>query len=158
VPLRQAIADDVLARGWKDELRAFGAAYDGQDLDAAALHVGLSGLLAPNDPRFVATVHAVETYLRAGPIVYRYRADDGLPGVDGGFLICSLWLADAYALVGRHDDARALFDDVVALAGPTGLLTEQYEPAQRLALGNLPQAYSHLAVIDTAVRLASFVG
>ena len=67
--------------------------------------------------------------------------------------MCSLWLADAYALVGRHDDARALFDDVVDLAGPTGLMTEQYEPTQRRALGNLPQAYSHLALIDTAVRL-----
>jgi trehalose-phosphatase len=154
-PLGQAIAEDVLAHGWKDDVRAFGAAYDGHDLDAAALHVGLSGMLRPGDPRFIATVHAVETYLRAGPVVYRYRSDDGLPGNEGGFLMCSLWLADAYALVGRHDDARALFDDVVDLAGPTGMLAEQYEPTQRHALGNLPQAYSHLAVIDTAVRLAA---
>ncbi|MDQ1423304.1 MAG: hypothetical protein QOD72_802, partial [Acidimicrobiaceae bacterium] len=154
-PLAREIAADVLARGWKDDVRSFGAAYDGHDLDAAALHVGLSGLVPADDPRFVATVHAVETYLRAGPVVYRYRADDGLPGAEGGFLMCSLWLADAYSLIGRHDDARALFDDVVDLAGPTGLMTEQYEPTQRRALGNLPQAYSHLAVIDTAVRLAA---
>jgi trehalose-phosphatase len=154
-PLGQEIAADVLSHGWKDDKRSFGAAYDGLDLDAAALHVGLSGLLPAHDSRFVSTVHAVETYLRAGPVVYRYRADDGLPGAEGGFLMCSLWLADAYALVGRHDDARALFDDVVDLAGPTGLMTEQYEPTQRRALGNLPQAYSHLALIDTAVRLAA---
>lgn len=151
--LRDRIRDDALARGYKPHLPAFTAAYDGDDLDAAALAVGLSGMLPPDDPRFVATVRAIEQHLRDGPTVYRYLADDGLPGHEGGFHLCAAWLAQAYLLVGRRDDAQDLFTALADLAGPTGLLSEQYQPSRRLALGNTPQAYSHLALIDLAVAL-----
>jgi trehalose 6-phosphate phosphatase len=155
IALRDQIADDILQHGYKPELKAFTAAYDGDDLDAAALHVGLSGLLPTEDPRFAGTVEAVEKHLRDGPTVYRYRTtDDGLPGTEGGFHLCASWLVDAYILMGRIDDARALFSDIVALAGPTGLMSEQYDPKERRALGNHPQAYSHLGIIESAVRLA----
>jgi trehalose 6-phosphate phosphatase len=154
--LRDRIADDVLTRGYKRERHAFTSAYDGDDLDAAALWLGLSGLLPGNDPRFVGTVEAVERELREGPTVYRYRGDDGLPGHEGGFHLCASWLVDAYLLVGRHDAALELFEQLCACAGPTGLLAEQIDPSTATALGNVPQAYSHLGLIGNAVKLAAF--
>jgi GH15 family glucan-1,4-alpha-glucosidase len=156
--LADRIAADVLERGWKPEVRAFTAAYDGVDLDAAALQIGLCGLLPADDERFAATVEAVELRLREGPTVYRYRSDDGLPGSEGGFHLCALWLAHAYALVGRQSDAQALFDQVLELAGPTGLLSEQYDPRAERALGNHPQAYSHLGLIRAALVLDRLPG
>ena len=153
--LRDAIAADVLDHGWKDEVGAFTAAYDGTDFDASVLVVGLSGLLPADDPRFLATVEAVERELRSGPTVYRYRADDGLPGAEGGFHLMTSWLIDALHLVGRTADARGLFDGLVALTGPTGLLSEEYDPEQARSLGNHPQAYSHLGLINNALTLAS---
>ena len=152
--LRDRIAADVLAHGWKPEVGAFTAAYDGTDLDASVLVVGLCGLVAPDDPRFLATVDAVERELREGPTVYRYRADDGLPGAEGGFHLMTSWLIDALHLVGRSEDARALFDDLAGLAGPTGLLPEEYDPTQGRSLGNHPQAYSHLGLIGNALTLS----
>jgi GH15 family glucan-1,4-alpha-glucosidase len=154
--LRDRIAADVLAHGYKPHRRAFTSAYDGDDLDAAALWLGLSGLLPGDDPRFADTVRCVETELRDGPTVYRYRGDDGLPGREGGFHLCASWLVDAYLLCGRYRDARALFDQICACAGPTGLLSEQLDPRTGTALGNVPQAYSHLGLIGNAVRLAAF--
>jgi trehalose-phosphatase len=156
--LADRIAADVLEHGWKPEVRSFTAAYDGLDLDAAALQIGLSGLLPADDERFAATVEAVELRLREGPTVYRYRSDDGLPGSEGGFHLCALWLAQAYALVGRQSDAQALFDQVLELAGPTGLLSEQYDPRAERALGNHPQAYSHLGLIHAALVLDRLPG
>ena len=147
------IRDDVLEHAWNPRVGAFTATYDGEALDAAALWVGLSGMVPGDDERFAATVRAVEAGLRRGPVVDRYRHDDGLPGREGGFLLCGLWLAEAFVLTGRHADAEDLFAQVCALAGPTGLLAEQYEPRLGLALGNVPQTYSHHGVIDVAVRL-----
>ncbi len=151
--LLDEIRFDVLEHGYKPGINAFTAAYDGQDLDAAALTIGLTGLVAPDDPRFIGTVEAVERVLRDGPTVYRYLADDGLPGHEGGFYLCAGWLIESYLLIGRLDDARSLFEAMCDLAGPTGLMSEEYLPAGGLALGNSPQAYSHLAVIDAAVAL-----
>jgi hypothetical protein len=152
--LRDTIAAEVLDRGWNPDVRAFTAAYDGTDLDAASLHVGLSGLLDPSDDRFRATVVAVEETLRSGPTVYRYLRDDGLPGDEGGFHLCTAWLIEAYLRVGRRADAEELFESFVRLAGPTGLLSEEYDPVAERSLGNHPQAYSHLGLIRCA-RLLS---
>ncbi|MDQ1721825.1 MAG: hypothetical protein QOI26_1559, partial [Pseudonocardiales bacterium] len=99
--LRDEIAKDVLTRGWNEEAGAYTVAYDHPENDASSLWIGLSGLLADDDPRFLATVLAVEAELRSGPIVYRYRWDDGLPGKEGGFHICSAWLVEAYLRTGR---------------------------------------------------------
>jgi len=152
--LRDTIATDVLAKGYRDSVGAFTASYEDENIDAASLHVGLSGLVSPDDPRFVSTVVAVERTLREGPTVFRYRFDDGLPGHEGGFHICASWLVDAYHMIGRAEDARALFDELVTLVGPTGLLSEQYDASSHLALGNVPQAYSHLGLIENALRLS----
>jgi GH15 family glucan-1,4-alpha-glucosidase len=154
VALRDQIALDILEHGFDAGAATFKAAYDGTDIDAASLHVGLSGLLSPDDPRFLGTIHAVERELRDGPVVYRYRSDDGLPGIEGGFHLCTAWLIQAYLLAGRIDDAHSLFDQMISLVGPTGLMAEEYDPAGNVALGNVPQAYSHLGLIDCAVALA----
>lgn len=152
--LADAIRADVLARGWKERVGAFTTAYEDDDLDAAALFVGSSGLLPSEDPRFVATVAAVDRELREGPVVYRYRGDDGLPGEEGGFHLCTSWLIEAYRLVGRHADAERLFEDLLALAGPTGQFSEEWCPKLGRALGNHPQAYTHIGIVQNAVALA----
>lgn len=153
--LRDAIARDVLEHGWNERLGAFTATYDNGETDAAVLAIGLSGLLPPDDPRFLRTVDAVERQLRLGPTVYRYHYDDGLPGFEGGFHLCTSWLIEAYALTGRCTDAEQLFEQFASLAGPTGLLSEQYDPTTRRALGNHPQVYSHVGLINAALRLTS---
>ena len=130
--------------------RSYTVAYDSPDLDAAVLHIGLSGLLDVNDQRFLDTVTAVERELRVGPTVFRYRYDDGLPGLEGGFHICTTWLIEAYIAVGRIEEAWDLFDQLVNLFGPTGLLPEEYDPGTETHLGNHPQAYSHLGFIRCA--------
>ncbi|MEU1983750.1 trehalose-phosphatase [Nocardia sp. NPDC019395] len=155
IPLRRTIADEVKAKGWNDEVQSYTAAYDGTDLDAATLHIGLSGLIDPTDPRFAATVVATEAELRSGSTVYRYHHDDGLPGGEGGFHLCAAWLVEAYLLIGKRSDAEALFAQLVDVAGPTGLLSEEYDPVAERSLGNHPQAYSHLGLLRCAQLLGA---
>ncbi|BDU04190.1 trehalose-phosphatase [Nocardia cyriacigeorgica] len=152
--LRDQIADEVKTKGWNEEVQSFTAAYDGTDLDAATLHIGLSGLIDPSDPRFAATVVATEAELRSGSTVYRYHHDDGLPGGEGGFHLCAAWLVEAYLLIGKRSDAEALFAQLVDVAGPTGLLSEEYDPVAERSLGNHPQAYSHLGLLRCAQLLS----
>lgn len=152
--LRDRIAEDVLSQGWHPDRESFTTAYGAADLDAAVLHVGLSGLLPTDDPRFVATVNAVEAELRYGPTVYRYLREDGLPGGECGFHLCTAWLVEAYLRVGRGDDARELFKHLADAVGPTGLLPEEYDPVAERSLGNHPQAYSHLGLVRCAQLLS----
>lgn len=153
--LREEIAEDVLEKGWSKSMGAFTAAYGADELDASALHIGLSGLIEPRDDRFVSTVDAIHKHLREQMVVRRYLYDDGLPGIEGGFHLCTSWLIDSYLLVGRHDDARELFDHLTGLAGPTGLFSEEYNPSAREALGNHPQAFTHLGLVNNAMNLAA---
>jgi GH15 family glucan-1,4-alpha-glucosidase len=153
--LRDTISNDVLKNGWKDEAQSFTTAYDDYDLDAASLHVGLSGLIDPTDERFQSTVTAIEAELRSGSTVYRYRRDDGLPGDEGGFHLCAAWMIEAYLLTGRRTEAEELFAQMVDAAGPTGLLPEEYDPVAERSLGNHPQAYSHLGLIRCAQLLSA---
>lgn len=152
--LRDGIADDIVSRGWNDEVRAFTTAYDGTDLDAATLLIGMVGLIDPSDERFQATVTATEAELRSGSTVYRYHRDDGLPGTEGGFHLCAAWMIEAYLLTGRRPEAEDLFAQIVDAAGPTGLLPEEYDPIAERSLGNHPQAYSHLGLIRCAQLLS----
>ncbi|MBM7771499.1 trehalose-phosphatase [Actinokineospora baliensis] len=153
--LRDTIAEDVLTNGWNDEVRSFTTAYDGTDLDAATLMIGMVGLIDPTDERFQATVTATEAELRSGSTVYRYHRDDGLPGDEGGFHICAAWMIEAYLLTGRRPEAEDLFAQIVNAAGPTGLLPEEYDPVAERSLGNHPQAYSHLGLIRCAQLLSA---
>jgi trehalose-phosphatase len=153
VALRDRIGENVLEHGWHDSVGAYTVAYGDEDMDASSLWIGLSGLLPDDDPRFLATVLKVEAELRSGPVVYRYRWDDGLPGREGGFHVCTAWLIEAYLRTGRRGDAEELFDQMLDTAGPTGLLPEQYDPMGERGLGNHPQAYSHLGLIRCALLL-----
>ena len=154
VELRRRIEKDVLTNGWDEAAGHFTTAYDGNDIDASVLAVGLFGLIPPDDPRFAATVEAVETWLRAGDTVYRYKHEDGLPGEEGGFNLMTSWLIDAKILIGDLDDARHLFGRYLELAGATGLIAEEVDPHTGHGLGNHPQAYSHLGLINNACNLA----
>jgi GH15 family glucan-1,4-alpha-glucosidase len=153
VELRERIGAHVLQHGWHEESGAYTVAYGHPEMDASSLWIGLSGLLADDDPRFLATLLATEAELRAGPIVYRYKWDDGLPGAEGGFHMCSAWMVEAYLRTGRRADAEELFEQMLACTGPTGLLPEQYDPQAERGLGNHPQAYSHLGLIRCALLL-----
>ncbi|MGW5050463.1 trehalose-phosphatase [Actinokineospora sp. NPDC004072] len=153
--LRDEIANDVLTKGWNEEVQSFTTAYDGTDLDAATLLIGMVGLIDPADPRFQATVTATEAELRSGSTVYRYHRDDGLPGDEGGFHLCAAWMIEAYLLTGRRTEAEDLFAQIVDAAGPTGLLPEEYDPVAERSLGNHPQAYSHLGLIRCAQLLSA---
>jgi trehalose 6-phosphate phosphatase len=153
--LRDEIANDVWEKGFDRRAGIFPGVYGGHELDAAVLTMGMCGMVSPKDPRFVATVEAVDKGLRSGAAVFRYKEDDGLPGIEGGLHICAFWLVEALTLIGERRRAEALFEDVCALVGPTGMLTEEWEPELGIALGNTPQAYSHLALINAAIRLAT---
>ncbi len=152
--LRDEIAADVLEHGWDPEHGAFTGYYGGAEPDAAVLQVGLCGLVPGDDPRLSATVEAVEKSLLCGGTVWRYKTDDGLPGSEGGFNLCTSWLIRSYLLVGRRADAEALFEKYATLAGKTGLIPEEFDPATGRGLGNHPQAYSHLGLIQCARALS----
>ncbi|HEU4423745.1 MAG TPA: trehalose-phosphatase [Pilimelia sp.] len=153
VELRDRIAHNVLEYGWNERAGAYTVAYGHEEMDASSLWIGLSGLLPDDDRRFLATVLKVEAELRSGPVVYRYHWDDGLPGREGGFHVCTAWLVEAYLRTGRRADAEELFEQMLDTAGPTGLLPEEYDPLAERGLGNHPQAYSHLGLIRCALLL-----
>jgi trehalose 6-phosphate phosphatase len=152
--LADEIRTEILERGWNESLRSFVATYDSSDLDAAVLMAGLRAMIDPRDPRFVHTVEMIEKHLRVGDGVYRYRYEDNLPGEEGAFNLCTTWLIEALMLIGRPDDARRLLDAYVARAGHTGLLSEEWDPKTGRALGNHPQAYSHLGLIEAVLTVA----
>jgi HAD superfamily hydrolase (TIGR01484 family) len=162
--LAEAIRDDILANGVARSKVApgepatpshFTVAYDDPSVDAACLTVGLLGLVPHDDPRFAATVLAVERELLENDTVLRYRVDDGLPGVEGGFHLCTGWLIESLHLIGRRDEARKLLDKYAAQCGPLGLYAEERCTISGRSLGNYPQAYSHLALINACVRLST---
>jgi len=147
---------DVCEKGWDPERNSFMRSYGSSDHDASLLLLAPIGFLMPDDPRYRGTVAAVERYLVVEGLVMRYdtrRAPDGLPAGEGAFLACSFWLADAYLLLGRRDDAERLFRRLVGLCNDVGLLSEEYDPRAKRHLGNFPQAFSHVALINTAFNL-----
>jgi GH15 family glucan-1,4-alpha-glucosidase len=160
--LRDAIHADVCARAWDERLGAFTQAYGNGRLDASLLLMPLVGFLPADDPRVVGTVAAIERDLvdDAG-FVLRYHTDaatehqgDGLPPGEGAFLACSFWLADNYVLQGRRREAEALFTRLLALRNDLGLLAEEYHAGEQCLVGNFPQAFSHVALVGTALNLA----
>jgi GH15 family glucan-1,4-alpha-glucosidase len=153
---RDQIHADVCAKGYDPEIGAFVQFYGGRLLDASLLMIPLVGFLSADDPRMRGTVKAIEERLTTDGFVARYATVpevDGLPPGEGAFLPCSFWLADNLALQGRHDEARALFERLLAVRNDVGLLAEEYEPRTRSMLGNFPQAMSHMALINTAANL-----
>ena len=154
--LRARIHDDVCTRGFNASLGSFVQSYGGTALDAALLMTPLVGFLPADDPRVRGTVTAIEQRLVVDGFVHRYdtsASNDGLPGGEGTFLACSFWLADNLLLQGRRAEAEALFDRLLAIRNDVGLLAEEYDPIARRQLGNFPQAFSHLALVGTALNL-----
>jgi len=157
--LRDRIHDDVCSRGYDAGLNSFTQSYGSQELDASLLLLPELGFLPPEDPRIRGTVEAIERTLMRDGLVLRYdttKTDDGLPPGEGVFLACSFWLADAYLMLGRIDDAERLFKRLLSLCNDLGLLAEQYEPRSKRLVGNFPQAFSHLALVNTASNLAHY--
>ena len=151
--LLKTIKDDILEHGWNEHLGAFTSAYGTKSSDAATLWIGLSGMLPPDDERVMSNVEVVDRQLRRGSAVFRYFHDDGLPGDEGGFNICTAWLIESFALIGQIDRAQELFEKYISLAGQTGVMSEEHDPETGQALGNIPQAYSHLGLINAALAL-----
>jgi len=156
IDLRKTLFDEVCSRGYDPQRNTFTQYYGSKGVDASLLFIPLSGFLPANDPRVVGTVRAIEEELMPEGLVLRYRTEegvDGLVGEEGVFLACSFWLADTYHLMGRKKDARELFEKLIALRNDVGLLAEEYLPSHSRQLGNFPQAFSHLALINCAYIL-----
>ncbi|MGH7047180.1 MAG: glycoside hydrolase family 15 protein [Stellaceae bacterium] len=154
--LRDEIHQDICAKAFDPDLGSFVQAYGSKALDASLLLVPLVGFLPPTDPRIVGTVAAIERRLVSDRLVMRYDSGpgtDGLPPGEGAFLACSFWLADNYILQGRVAEGRRLFEHLLSLANDLGLLAEEYDPQAKRQLGNFPQAFSHVALVNTAFNL-----
>jgi GH15 family glucan-1,4-alpha-glucosidase len=155
--LRKSIHDDVCEQGFNREIGSFVQSYGSRELDASLLLLPTMGFLPASDPRIRGTIEAIERRLFVDGFLLRYdthTSDDGLPEGEGAFLACSFWLADAYVLVGRTADARRLFERLLALRNDVGLLAEEYDTRAHRLVGNFPQAFSHVALVNTAHNLA----
>ena len=160
VQLRSDIHDEVCRLGFSRELNSFVQYYGGKELDASLLLLPLVGFLPPEDPRVQGTVAAIESNLMQDGLVARYNTRssvDGLAGNEGSFLACSFWMVDNYFLQGRIDKARSLFEYLLSLRNDVGLLAEEYDAKEHRQLGNFPQAFSHLALVNSAHNLSSGV-
>jgi GH15 family glucan-1,4-alpha-glucosidase len=147
---------DVCKNGYDPELGSFVQTYGGKELDASLLQIALTGFLPVDDPRVAGTVAQIEKSLMQDGLLLRYdneRSTDGVSGSEGTFLVCSFWLADVYVLQGRDQEASDLFDRLCGLCNDVGLLAEQYDPRAGRMLGNFPQAFSHIGIINTALNL-----
>ena len=154
---RAMLREQVLEKGFNRELNSFVQAYGSTQLDASCLRIALVGFLPPTDPRIVGTVEAIERSLMKDGLVRRYNtagANDGIAGDEGAFLACSFWMATNLHLIGREEDASALYDRLLGLTNDLGLISEEYDPVAGRMLGNFPQALSHIALIHTALTLS----
>lgn len=151
--LAAVIRRQIELEGYDENLGSYIAAYDLAHPDAALLWIVLSGFHPPEHPRSIGTVRYILESLVSDGCVYRYHFNDALQGQEGEFIICRSWLIEALSMMGRASEARLLFDEMVSRIGPLGLLSEQWGGPQRCALGNYPQAYSHLALINAACAI-----
>ncbi|MFF5312134.1 glycoside hydrolase family 15 protein [Streptomyces massasporeus] len=155
--LRDEVHQEVCEKGYDAERNTFTQSYGSHELDAALLLIPRVGFLPPDDPRVIGTIDAVREELAHDGFLRRYSTDDGevdgLPGGEGAFLVCSFWLADALYMTGRTKEARELFERLAGLANDVGLLSEEFDPVTGRHLGNFPQAFSHIGLVNTALAL-----
>jgi GH15 family glucan-1,4-alpha-glucosidase len=159
--VRQEIHDDVCRNGFDAAQNSFVQAYGSRLLDASLLLMPCVGFLPSDDPRVIGTVDAIQRRLLDDGFVRRYdtaETDDGLPPEEGAFLACSFWLVDNLVLQGKHDEATALFERLLALCNDVGLLAEEYDTGAQRQVGNFPQAFSHIALINSALNLTRAAG
>jgi GH15 family glucan-1,4-alpha-glucosidase len=149
--IRDEIKSAILEQGWNDRVHAFTQSFGSDDLDASNLAIPIVGFLPPNDPRVISTIEATAKGLTdEHGLVYRYRAHDGLEGEEGTFLLCTFWLAKAQAMAGRVEQAKETFSRAIGFANDLGLLAEEVDPKTRELLGNFPQAFSHIGLVNAA--------
>ncbi|MBN0047265.1 glycoside hydrolase family 15 protein [Streptomyces actuosus] len=160
--LRDDIHRDVCERGYDKERNTFTQSYGSKELDASLLLIPQMGFLPPDDKRVIGTIEAIQRELSTPDgFILRYPTEgesagvDGLPGDEGAFLACSFWMADDLAMIGRVDEARKLFEKLLSLRNDLGLLAEEWDPRRQRQVGNFPQAFSHVPLIDTALRLTA---
>jgi GH15 family glucan-1,4-alpha-glucosidase len=156
--IRQEIHDEVCREGFSVELNAFTQCYGTDDLDASTLLIPILGFLPPQDPRVVGTVEAIQRDLMQDGFVERYKTGDdnpvdGLAGREGAFIPCSFWLVDSLVMLGRMDEATELFERLLSIQNDVGLLSEEYDPRGGRLLGNFPQAFSHVGLVNSAYNL-----
>jgi len=154
--LRAEIHADICRNAFDPELGSFVQSYGSKELDASLLQIPIVGFLPADDPRVIGTVKAIERDLMVDGFVMRYRSEtspDGLPPGEGAFLACSFWLVDAYVLQKRWDEAHRLFDRLLGLCNDIGLLSEEYDARSGRLVGNFPQAFTHVALINSAFYL-----
>ena len=147
----------VCREGFNVQLNSFTQAYGSSELDASTLLIPLVGFLPPDDPRVIGTVNAIQRELTRDGFVERYRTEaliDGLTPGEGVFLPCSFWLVDALVMLGRDDEARELFEKLLSVSNDLGLLSEEYDPSAKRLLGNFPQAFTHVGLVNSACNLA----
>jgi GH15 family glucan-1,4-alpha-glucosidase len=159
--LRDQIHQQICEKGFDSELNSFVQFYGSKHLDASLLMMALVGFLPADDPRILGTVAAIEKNLMSEDgFVARYTTDpavDGLPHGEATFLACTFWLADNYVLQGRRDDAVRIFEQLLAIRNDLGLLAEEYDPVAKRLLGNFPQAFSHIGLVNTAFGLTQHI-
>jgi len=155
---REAIRERVLTEGYDPELSSFVQSFGSKALDAVNLRIPLVEFLPFDDERVQGTIDATLEYLTKNGLVYRYLTDDGLPGGEGAFGLCTCWLVDVLALSGRVEEAREIFDGIVARANTVGLFPEEFDPETGEFLGNFPQAYTHIGLVNSALYLAHAEG
>jgi GH15 family glucan-1,4-alpha-glucosidase len=152
---REEIKDAILQRGWSENAGAFAQAFGSDELDASVLMMPIVGFIPANDPRMLSTIAAIEERLTdEHGLVFRYKSHDGLEGEEGTFLLCTFWLAQVQALAGDVDRARATFERAIAFANDLGLLAEEVDPETKELLGNFPQAFSHIGLVNAAWAIA----
>jgi GH15 family glucan-1,4-alpha-glucosidase len=153
---RTAMREEILTRGWNEQVRAFTQAYGSEALDASVLFMPLVGFISAQDPRMEATIMRIQRDLSVDGLVHRYlpwQVDDGLGTDEGTFTMCTFWLIGCLVRLGRLDEAQALFERVLSLSNHVGLFSEMMDPQTGEFLGNYPQAFTHIALIHTAHHL-----
>ncbi|HKB78115.1 MAG TPA: glycoside hydrolase family 15 protein [Thermoanaerobaculia bacterium] len=153
---KEKIHDTVLRRGYNDEIGSFVSVFDGDQLDASLLYISRVGFLPPDDPRMLGTIAAIRKRLGRDELLYRYElgTEDGLPPGEGAFLACSFWLVEALALAGQKDEARGIFEKLLARSNDVGLYSEEIDVESGALLGNFPQALTHFALVNAALVLS----
>jgi len=158
--LRDKIHEHVCEHGFNSTVGTFVQSYGSTALDASLLQIPLVGFLPASDPRVVATIEAIERELVVDGFVMRYnleKFDDGIAGDEATFLLCSFWLVDCLIMLGRRGDAQHLFDRLLNVRNDLGLLAEEYDPKSGRQLGNFPQAFSHIGLVNSAVNLSRVI-
>jgi GH15 family glucan-1,4-alpha-glucosidase len=151
VETREEIRQAIMDQGWSEGRRSFTQSFGSEDLDASVLMMPMVGFIEAEDPRMLSTIEAVENHLTSAQgLVFRYRSDDGLEGEEGGFLLCTFWLAHVYALAGRIERARETMERCIRFVNDVGLMSEEVHPETGELIGNFPQAFSHIGLINAA--------